>query len=323
MRSTRMLEIGRRVLGATARNLAARDRARRVRELYGAWLRLDATGSLEPPPALPAEAYQLSTDPELLPPVHLMRTEGIDVLETWYRWAEEWSVMLRVYGRMTATSDVLEIGCGLGRIAFPLRYVLDERGTYHGFDVTREKIDFLCREFHSNYPNFHFSYADIRNTYYNPEGSIAPDEYTFPYTDDAFDVVFAASVFTHLLPSYAERYLAETARVLRSDGIAVFSFFLLDNYVPGQPRPLSFADTLFEIEHHVDGFGVGFAVSDVENPELVAGYTLALVGELAARAGLEVAGAPLAGMWSGSAPVWVGAQDVVLLRRPGEGAFDR
>src|ERR1051325_8056212 len=65
-------------------------------------------------------AYQ----PDLIPPLSLMGKEGITVLEEWFRWAEEWSFLLRIYGRIRMNSHVLEIGCGLGRTAFPLRYIL-------------------------------------------------------------------------------------------------------------------------------------------------------------------------------------------------------
>ena len=103
-------------------------------------------------PALPdpvdtSDRPQIAYDPQLVPPLHLMRTEGIDVLEEWFRWGEEWSVMLRAFGGVRATSDVLEIGCGLGRIAFPLRYVLRD-GTYRGFDISMQKIDFLQTHLH-------------------------------------------------------------------------------------------------------------------------------------------------------------------------------
>jgi hypothetical protein len=63
-----------------------------------------------PSPEVAAVAYE----PALVPPLELMRTEGIDVLEDWFRWAEEWSMLLRAYGDLGDRSRVPEIGCGLG-----------------------------------------------------------------------------------------------------------------------------------------------------------------------------------------------------------------
>lgn len=172
-----------------------------------------------------------------MPPLVLMRTEGIDVLEEWFRWAEEWSMLLRVHGPLARDAAVLEIGCGLGRVAFALRYLLSEHGRYEGFDIVRDKIDFLKAEFEPRHPNFRFTWADVQNTYYNPGGEVAGEQYRFPYDDESFDIVFAASVFTHMLPPIVARYIAESARVLKPGGRCVFSFFLLDNYEPGRAPP--------------------------------------------------------------------------------------
>jgi SAM-dependent methyltransferase len=92
-----------------------------------------------------------------------MRTEGIDVLEDWFRWGEEWSCILRIYGGLRSDSNVLEIGCGLGRTAFPLRYALIGGGTYDGFEIAAEKVQFLRRTFEPTYPNFRFHRADVYN----------------------------------------------------------------------------------------------------------------------------------------------------------------
>src|SRR5579871_6584633 len=78
-------------------------------------------------------------NPELVPPLSLMLQERIENLEEWFRWGEEWSFLLRQYGRLTSRSQVLEIGCGLGRIAFSLRHLLSG-GLYRGFDIIRDKI---------------------------------------------------------------------------------------------------------------------------------------------------------------------------------------
>jgi ubiquinone/menaquinone biosynthesis C-methylase UbiE len=67
--------------------------------------------------------------------------------------------LLRIYGGLTSASSVLEIGCGLGRIAYPLRYVLG-KGTYEGFDICSHKIAFLNSTLHAAHPNFRFLWAD-------------------------------------------------------------------------------------------------------------------------------------------------------------------
>lgn len=252
-------------------------------------------------------------EPDLVPPLALMREEGITVLEEWFRWAEEWSMLLRIYGRITAASRVLEIGCGLGRVAFPLRYVLSKEGSYTGFDIVRNKIEFLKRNFEPAHPNFHFHWADVHNTYYNPKGRLPAAQYRFPVMDRSMDIVFAASVFTHMLPEHAAHYFRESARVLRPGGRCVFSFFLLDNYRAGQPRPGGFARDIFDFAHRAAGHGDDFAIVQPDNPEQMTAYRLSLVERLAGDTGLRLAEPPAAGLWSGGFPSWVGAQDTVVL----------
>ena len=253
-------------------------------------------------------------EPALVPPPRLMGSEGITVLEEWFRWAEEWSMNLRGLVGVGRGSAVLEIGCGLGRIAFPLRYVLDGSGSYDGFEIVREKVEFLTSTFTPAHPNFRFVWADVRNTYYNPDGEAAAAEYRFPYVDASFDVVFAASVFTHMAPDVAARYFAESARVLRPGGRCLFSFFLLDNLRPASERPHAFAGEAFDFAH-LDPAFPGHAASFLDNPEQMTAYSIARIEQLAARAGLQVEREPLPGFWSGVASSWVSAQDLVVLRR--------
>jgi SAM-dependent methyltransferase len=253
-------------------------------------------------------------EPALVPPLAMMRDEGITVLEEWFRWAEEWSVFLRVYGRATAESAVVEIGCGTGRIAFPLRYVLS-RGTYDGFDIRAEPIEFLRRTFQAAHPNFRFHWADVHNTFYNPRGRLATPEHRIPVADASTDLVFAASIFTHMLPENTAHYFREAARVLRPGGRAVFSFFLLDHYRPGEPRHPGFARPDFDFDHAHGGHGGDFAVAFPGNPERMTAYRLGLLRRFAEEAGLALEGDPVPGLWSGTVAAAVGAQDLLVLRK--------
>lgn len=264
-------------------------------------------------------SIRLSYDADLVPPPELMRTEGINVLEEWFRWAEEWSMFLRVFGGLRRRSEVLEIGCGLGRIAFSLRFLLRE-GSYEGFDISKRKIDFLNQTVHARYPNFHFSYADIKNTEYNPSGRIPATEFQFPYPDVQFDLVYAASVFTHMLPQACAHYFSEASRVLRPSGRFVVSFFLLDFYVPGHQRGLGFDSERFAFDHTLPSYDREFALVDPANPELMTAYSSSLIRKMAEKAGLVMSKDPVLGLWSGTQDSPIGGQDLVVLEKPALGS---
>ena len=252
-------------------------------------------------------------EPELLPSLSRMAEEGIPVLEEWFRWGEEWSMLLRIYGKLGRRSRVLEIGCGQGRIAFPLRYILSKDGRYTGFDIDRRKLDFLWSTFQSAHPNFQFELADLRNSFYNPGGIQSPTEYRFPVDDGSQDLVFAASVFTHMLPENALHYFRESSRVLAPGGICVFSFFLLDHYVPHGDRPRPFDEPRFSFDHRPGEHGGDFAVVDPADPEKMTAYRSRLVERMAGQAGLQLSGEPRPGLWSGRCDNGILAQDLVIL----------
>jgi SAM-dependent methyltransferase len=132
-------------------------------------------------------------------------------------------------GSLSPRDAVLDIGCGIGRMARPLTTFLDSAagGCYEGFDVDSAAIDWCRRHISRPFPHFRFSNVDVYNAAYHPAGS-SGDRFRFPYADGQFDFAIATSVFTHLMPGEARRYLHETSRVLRPGGRAFLTFFLLD-----------------------------------------------------------------------------------------------
>lgn len=261
-------------------------------------------------PFAPYPAW-VAYEPDLIPPPGTMALEGIDVLEEWLRWGEEWAVLLRAYAGAGRDSAMLEIGCGLGRIAFALRYFLD-RGSYDGFEIVSPKVEFLQRHFEPAHTNFHFTWADVQNTHYNPAGAHRAANYRFPYPDERFDIVFAASVFTHMTPENTANYFREASRVLRPGGCCLFSFFLLDHYQESTLRPIGFNKQDFDLVHPYPPGTGGCAVAFPEDPERMTGYRLSYLRELAESAGLRLPSPPLPGYWSGALK-YIGAQDLVVL----------
>ncbi len=214
---------------------------------------------------------------------------------------------------LATDSDFLDIGCGVGRAAIALIPVLEEEGSYRGFDIVPGGIEWCRREITSRHPNFRFELADIRNRQYNPGGAVAATEYTFPYADGSFDFALASSVFTHMRPDGTSRYLAEAARVLRPGGELLCEFFLLDEIgleVVGRGEGAFALDHRFE-----DPSGIGFLASDARVPEYNVGLAERDLEAMVAAAGLDLVAIEF-GRWTGRQGGPQGRfQDLVTLRK--------
>jgi len=121
--------------------------------------------------------------------------------------------------------SVLDIGCGIGRMAMPLTGYLTN-GDYFGFDVHRQGINWCIENISSKFSNFTFHHVDLYSQSYNPQGTVKAAEYIFPY-DQIFDFVFLTSVFTHMLPEEVAHYLSEIDRVLKPGGTCLATFFII------------------------------------------------------------------------------------------------
>lgn len=131
-------------------------------------------------------------------------------------------------GLVNPHSAVLDIGCGLGRLAIHFAEYLRTPGIYQGFDVEPLRIYWCHKAIEARYPHLHFQFLPIRNTAYNPDGVIGATELRFPYTSEQFDFVILGSVFTHMLAEDVENYIREIARVLRPGGKVYASLYLLN-----------------------------------------------------------------------------------------------
>ncbi|MFA4980917.1 MAG: class I SAM-dependent methyltransferase [Candidatus Omnitrophota bacterium] len=131
-------------------------------------------------------------------------------------------------GGLAPGDAVLDVGCGIGRLAIPLTGYLTKNGRYEGFDVIGYNIKWCSRHISARYPNFRFTHSDVYNKFYNRTGRYKARDYVFPYQSDSFDMVFLLSVFTHMLPEDMEHYVSEISRVTKRSGRCFVTFFLLN-----------------------------------------------------------------------------------------------
>jgi SAM-dependent methyltransferase len=124
---------------------------------------------------------------------------------------------------------VLEIGCGIGRMAVPLTQYLRGSGCYHGVDVVATGIDWCQRAVTQTYPNFQFQRLDFQHPIYNPTGARPMVGTALPFLDAQFDFIALVSVITHLSRVEVAYYAQEIARLLAPGGRCFVTAFLLNS----------------------------------------------------------------------------------------------
>lgn len=115
---------------------------------------------------------------------------------------------------------ILDVGCGIGRLAVPLTRYLGPQGAYEGFDIVKKGIDWCERKITARFPNFHFLYIDLKNDLYNLSTEAEAGNFTFPYPENHFDCVVLTSVFTHMMPEDVQNYLTQISRVMKRKAVA-------------------------------------------------------------------------------------------------------
>jgi SAM-dependent methyltransferase len=163
--------------------------------------------------------------------------ENAKFFETIGRWLV---AVLDHEGMLKSGSDLLDVGCGCGRLP---RYLLSYPiKSYTGFDRHGGMIEWCKREIRD--PRFKFDFVDLKSVYTvwdDQKGALNAEDFAFPYPAQSFDSCLLASVFTHMPPNEVRHYLGELARVMRPGGQVLLSIFFSKNDI---------------VETHDDGINV-------------------------------------------------------------------
>ena len=213
----------------------------------------------------------------------------------------------RQLGGLRPEDDVLDVGCGIGRMAVPLTEYLSSAAAYDGFDIVPHGINWCQRTITPRFPNFRFQLADVGNREYNPGGSVRAEEFKFPYPDESFDFVFLTSVFTHMLPTEVDNYIGEVHRVLRPGGRSLATWFLLnqdaETLIGGGRSAIEFRHTL-----------PGCAVANPVVPEEAVAYAESAMLAAYRRHALELMVPLQYGSWCGRSE-YLSYQDICVVRK--------
>ncbi len=221
---------------------------------------------------------------------------------------EEFLTYFKAFCELTPDSRVLDVGCGIGRMAFPLTDYLSSQGSYDGFDIIQSQIEWCQAHISTKYPNFRFQHLDVYNKTYNPKGQQTSTNVRFPYADAQFDLVFLTSIFTHMLPEDVDHYLGEIARVLRPGKVVLFTMFLLnaesERLITQNPAGSRYTFPKRYPDQH-------YAVMDVQRPEDAIAFDETFVRQLCAKHGLRIQEPIRYGAWCGR-PDYLSGQDIVI-----------
>lgn len=210
-------------------------------------------------------------------------------------------------GGLKPEHDVLDVGCGIGRMAIPLAGYLNQQGSYKGFDIVPHGIQWCQENITPKYSKFEFFLADVYNKQYNPDGASESANYKFPFADESFDFIFLTSVFTHMLAEDLENYLSEISRVLRPGGTCLITFFLIN---PKSEALIQSGKSLQDFQHNI---GICRIVNQ-DMPESSTGYEEAHIRSLYTKYNLAIIEPIHFGGWSGR-ETFTSYQDIVCARK--------
>ena len=240
---------------------------------------------------------------ELLPPPELIHYVGGDFQKV----GEEFLKYFIEIGNLQRHESILDVGCGVGRMAVPLTKYINDKALYHGFDIFQDGISWCQSHISPTYKNFHFQHANIYHQFYNPNGTIKASEFQFPYEDDTFDFTYLTSVFTHLLEKELEHYVSEISRVIKQDGRCLLTLFLLN---PDSSYYLTSRLSTLPFYHKMDNC----YIVNKDIPEFAVAYPEEWMLNLLSQYNFEVTKPIYYGSWCGRT-TFTSYQDILVIRK--------
>ena len=212
--------------------------------------------------------------------------------ETWEAIARHHMDAYAKFAPIDPGASILEPGCGVGRDAIELTEHLSRNGSYIGFDIIRPSIDWCRQNITPRHPNFRFHWMDIFSQIHNPSGTLKVQDVILPAEDGSVDRILLQSVFTHMFREDIVHYLREFRRVLKPNGLAFASCFILDDTARAaieRTRPA------LTFEHRYDDYWI----NNADFPEGSVAYTEPMIVQMLERSGMKLAQPMHYGAWSG------------------------
>ena len=127
---------------------------------------------------------------------------------------------------LTPENRILDIGCGVGRLAIGILSQMEQAPRYCGVDVDAHSVRWCKRHIEARQSRFHFDRVNASNRRYNPGGVDLAASFHLPYENASFELIYLYSVFSHMMPKDVEVYLAEFHRLLTRRGQVFLTGFV-------------------------------------------------------------------------------------------------
>ncbi len=131
-------------------------------------------------------------------------------------------------GVLGPDDHVLDVGCGIGRLALPLSRSLSPSAAYVGIDTWPEGVAWCDGHIAAAFPNFSFRLLDVFDEKYNPHAPAGDDAIRIEAAPGSFDFATLISIL-HLHPDRVRRYLGEIGRLLRPGGCYLGTWYLVSD----------------------------------------------------------------------------------------------
>lgn len=145
--------------------------------------------------------------------------------------------------KLNINSRVLDVGCGVGRLPIGILNTIGDIKNYYGIDVSARAIEWCQRFINRWHPTFQFKHIDIENQRYNPHGMKIDNNFSLPFDDKEFDIVYLYSVFSHMSLDDIILYLKEFRRLLMPSGKIFLTAFIEKNVPDMEINPSNYKMT--------------------------------------------------------------------------------
>jgi len=119
-------------------------------------------------------------------------------------------------------TNLLDFGCGQGRIANSLEFLNFKCNSYVGIDTDKKSINW-CNQNISYSDMYKYVHLPAFNKRYNKTVNTLKE---IPFPEKSFDLIFLNSVFSHMLTDDIIFYLNEFKKLLNENGKLYFTAFV-------------------------------------------------------------------------------------------------